>query len=66
VILRTTAAATLCGVSRTTLWQWTQDDVRVRACQFRRGWYSVEKLASLGLCSVPALPAKQVRRSACA
>jgi hypothetical protein len=54
VIVRSAAAARLCGVSRVTLWHWTKDDVRIRACMFRRGWYRVEALAALGLCAAPA------------
>jgi hypothetical protein len=53
MLLRTAAAAKLCGVSRFTLWRWTCDDVRVRSCMFRRGWYRVEALAQAGLCQMP-------------
>ena len=53
MLARTAQAAALCGVSKPTLWRWTCDDVRVRACLFRRGWYVVEKLAGIGLCPMP-------------
>ena len=62
VIARTAAAARLCGISRFTLWRWTLDDVRVRACLFKRGWYKVESLAALGLCTVPTPAAMPVKR----
>jgi kynurenine formamidase len=53
VILRTGAAAKLCGVSRFTLMRWEREDVRVHRCLFRKGWFIVERLAELGLCPMP-------------
>lgn len=70
MILRTSAAAKRCGVDRTTLWRWTLEDARVYRCLFKPGWYVVEKLAELGLCSAPpaevsaATPTQPVARSA--
>ena len=70
MILRTGAAASRCGVSRFTLMKWTRDDVRVRSCLFRKGWYIVERLAEQGLCAAPPAevsaltPTEPVARSA--
>jgi hypothetical protein len=70
MILRTGAAAARCGVSRFTLMKWTREDLRVKNCLFRKGWYIVEKLAAQGLCSAPPAevsaltPTEPMQRSA--
>lgn len=53
MIVRTAKAAALCGVDASTLWRWTCVDERVQACQFKRGYYVVDKLAALGLTIKP-------------
>lgn len=53
MIVKTAKAAALCNVDPSTLWRWTCNDVRVAACQFKRGYYVVEKLAALGLTTKP-------------
>jgi hypothetical protein len=53
MILRTSAAAARCGVSRFTLTKWAREDARVFRCMFRRGWFVVDRLAELGLCAMP-------------
>lgn len=60
MILRTGPAARLCGIARSTLHAWTQTDKRVRACQFKRGWYVIDKLAALGLCAQPDTAARTI------
>lgn len=45
--------AGLLGISRTTLYMWTVNDARVRACVFRPGYYSVQKLRDAGLLTRP-------------
>jgi hypothetical protein len=70
MIIRTTAAAKLCGVTRSTLWRWTLEDARVYRCLFKPGWYIVERLAEIGLCQPPPAhvtlltPTEPVRRQA--
>lgn len=70
MILRLAAAAKLCRVDRTTLWRWRQTDVRLARCEFKPGWYIVERLAELGLCPKPAeqigptVPLRRQRRKA--
>jgi hypothetical protein len=53
VIVKTSKAAELCNVDASTLWRWTCNDERVEACQFKRGYYVVDKLAALGLTTKP-------------
>ncbi len=70
MILRLSAAAKRCGIDRTTLWRWTRENMRVKGCLFKPGWYVVEKLAALGLCAAPPAevsaitPTEPVARSA--
>lgn len=53
--------AGLLGVDQSTLYRWTNEDVRVRNCLFRTGYYSVQKLRDAGLLvlAAPVAPAVQ-------
>lgn len=52
-LIRTGKLAKVLGVSTNTLIDWTNNDVRVRNCLFRRGWYSVQRLRDAGLVTRP-------------
>lgn len=49
MIVRSGAAAELCGIDRTTLYRWACEDAHVRACMFRRGWWVIERMDALGM-----------------
>lgn len=46
--------ADLLGICRSTLHRWTQEDIRLKACVFRRGFYSVQRLRDAGILTQPA------------
>jgi hypothetical protein len=58
-LIRPTALAAELGMDRTTLWRWTRDDIRLRACLFRPGWFSVQKLRDCGLLTAGQPPSMQ-------
>ncbi len=53
-LIRARDLAVSFGVTHATLCKWTQTDPRVRACLFRRGFYSVAKLRDAGLLTTPS------------
>lgn len=53
MIARLSKAAKMCGINRTTLWRWRLNDARIARCEFKPGWFIVERLAELGLCPKP-------------
>lgn len=53
MIARLSKAAALCGVNRTTLYRWRLTDKRIASCEFKPGWFIVDRLAELGLCPNP-------------
>jgi predicted site-specific integrase-resolvase len=48
-MVRPTQLAELLGVSRSTLHRWLQEDLRLKACIFRPGFLSVQKLRDAGI-----------------
>ena len=55
-LLKSGQLAEALGVDRSTLHRWTINDPRLRACLFRRGYYSVQKLRDAGILTKPTQP----------
>lgn len=56
-LIRTGDLARELGVHATTLCDWAKEasesGAKLRACQFRRGWYSIQKLREAGIVASP-------------
>lgn len=53
-LVKPSQLASLLGICRSTLHRWTHDDIRLQACLFRPGFYSVQKLRDAGILTQPA------------
>ncbi len=52
-LIRARDLAAEIGIARNTLWRWTAEKPALRACLFRPGWYSVQKLREAGIVTTP-------------